>query len=1115
MYQTSLINQNKETYARSDDLILGFSGDVYPSGQIPLSAVFVSNQGYNWRDDVDGPLFDEVDASYPYVYIGDYDRFSEILVTHTGEFAVSDWEYWAGEWVGFQPETDTFGQEGGSMAFEPPIDWQRRMFWAKDCFFVRATLATSGDIQLATSGETSFAQVISERLVKGVMLGAEIDVSGSDDWSFAFYRDIDLISTGRRKVNLANLTLFDPNISLGQSPAYTLELLDHAATPPAYQSLSTIVELPQLSPIPPEDFAIEILDHGEATGLGKARATWFVNKDFNSSRLPERFVLSVSGDFTPNTWTFGFDGNADYQKDVEFATQAFFADGDNVRDITWELYGARGDEASQIVDDTASMKAYCSLKTPETALSNKVRQQNGRYSYRITASCPDYVAGELVSGFQIRGPSINETVPSTDNTAVWDFEDIELTWRSYSVRAYVDYGSERSWSHESHISVATDGEQQDFPAATYQPTRFSAPGLAIYYTGLGLDDWIDEEAARVNPQTVGMAISGDPTGEPSINTMVSGDTGFYVYTTDESWEPLADYLYDLYPGDIADSIPVIIGNTIEDSETGLEVVEYWECIDNGGAGSLRRLSEAFRGHLEGLLGSGDIPELITNDATLRALDAFTVASYEKYGLQGRIFQGPAIVSLRGAISIQGGYLSDAPATSEMRIGPQRIPYGHLTSIGCVKDIAGSVSSVAGYQATPLIETPLYGGELAIELMPLKLWGSIPEASGQISWFEDYEVRDTLEGFSMLEGILRRQYADEVVEEFYDQDYVEFALEFDDEETVIDRNYDGAYVVHSSRLAVKYQDDVRVQLLPPRRTSAALPWYPTINPGRFVTSAGRYAITEFPLQTWSKKYGAPYKDVQYERTTVLDNTTLRVGFRPLYVVGRNIELIIEGKNRSTLIEDWDEENGLVFLSQPIHPNSNTLISYTYKETRFVYKDINLNPHEKWATSLLGKYVGIFIVDNSQTEAPTDVKDLFGVPKSIYHQVFDSIDDLQEYIAPSGYGLGYYYVCPRASGEIDWDNTTQRGGGIDLDVSFEDLVQRNKEAASNWDIGYFDGQPFSRMAAHVVVPSWMKDWLGEERIMAEIKAHAPAGTMILLKYDEGITVNGELEWPAPRT
>jgi hypothetical protein len=186
------------------------------------------------------------------------------------------------------------------------------------------------------------------------------------------------------------------------------------------------------------------------------------------------------------------------------------------------------------------------------------------------------------------------------------------------------------------------------------------------------------------------------------------------------------------------------------------------------------------------------------------------------------------------------------------------------------------------------------------------------------------------------------------------------------------------------------------------------------------------------------------------------------------------------------------------------------------------------------------VAIFIVDRQDPLPSWMTKArLYGEERSIYHQVFDTLADLEEFTARvkdpanswpataivNGSGvivgesakampvlLGYYYINPSEPSEIEINDARVRGGGL-AGKSFEEYLAENRHVAGYNDIGWYDGAPFGQMTVVVDVPEYLKDTMDEKRIVKELKAHAPVGSMLLVNYYPGIEVNGETVWPRP--
>lgn len=839
----------------------------------------------------------------------------------------------------------------------------------------------------------------------------------------------------------------------------------------------------------------------------------------------------------------------------------FVGDPVQTKSVTWSLVAKPNQgTASEAATDATDIQKYFSLPAPRVRLSNVVVDRDV-YSYTVEVDVPDYDdVDRPVNGFVIYPTSSTKYADRTvikTNSRSFSFVDSAFVdvRPSYKITSYVEtVAGSISESSPASLTVTDSDVTVSDPAAganvgLVNPTKLGSPGIAVYFGGLAFKEWVEYEITRITNPTV--VCSATPYDEDPTSTTPTAPTAymwfngsvrtFSIYTG--VWQTVQDYI-DNTPelAEAKNELPMLIKVSSTDSTTGLVTDSFYELQ---GADFIT-LSEAFVDRVYDAAGiTGDPPEVITNSDDLQALDALVSKTYGQYGLTDTLYGGPAIVSIPDVQTIQPiGFAGTTLNSSSFRIGGQSIKYGYGTDIQTVYDMVGAINDVAGYYAVALIESPLCGGELVIELQPLIMTAQLPtdyqtdhpDWPAPSSLYESY-----VSGSGYYEGKIEERWADMVAQG--EPDLVSIEAD-EDADTFVQYHSDGAYLIYASRLAVKYEDNTRIQLMQPRDAGPAEPWYGRINTGRFVVNDRpnyrTYSVTEYPMQDWSPVYGAPYIDVYFEHAVLLDDRTIRVANSPLHVVGRNFDLVVEDKASGSLIEDWDERNGLFFLSQPIKLGSRVLVSYTYSERSYVCKELNLNPHKRFGNQLLGKYVGVFIVDvDNEALSSLPETNIYGRAKSIYLRTFDSLDSLYEFntgarsvrswpaievvsaggtvvgqpenVEQQPLLLGYYYINPTSVDEMTIQDARVDGGGL-RSMSFEEAVSTNRWSAGWWDIGPLDGRMFGSMVAIVRLPQYLLDTLDETRIEREVRSHVPAGMMLLIDYYADITGSaGETVWP----
>ena len=111
--------------------------------------------------------------------------------------------------------------------------------------------------------------------------------------------------------------------------------------------------------------------------------------------------------------------------------------------------------------------------------------------------------------------------------------------------------------------------------------------------------------------------------------------------------------------------------------------------------------------------------------------------------------------------------------------------------------------------------------------------------------------------------------------------------------VYDRVPENGIIIRIKSVSVRQKFNSQIRVVQPYMDSAALPWYPRISVGSFTQKVnGRvfnYSIPEFHEQTWSIRYGKPFKDVRGEKLRSSGRNAFRVSRTPIFWNGENILL----------------------------------------------------------------------------------------------------------------------------------------------------------------------------------------------------------------------------------
>jgi len=340
--------------------------------------------------------------------------------------------------------------------------------------------------------------------------------------------------------------------------------------------------------------------------------------------------------------------------------------------------------------------------------------------------------------------------------------------------------------------------------------------------------------------------------------------------------------------------------------------------------------------------------------------------------------------------------------------------------------------------------------------------------------------------------------------------------------VYDRLSDNGIIVRTRKYSVKHRNLVNFRIVSPYLQTVLFPWYPLISNGQFVQryreNLYHYAIPEFDNQTWSIRYGRPFKDVFDASLVRISNNAYKVSRSPIYWTGENINIYENDVPFSSIIiEDVDVYNGIIYLKENISLSESARIDYTYLEKNFEYKGININAHFSQNPSLLDKFVLIYA-------RPLEGSDYTRNKKTINHIVADSIEAGIQNIESMSIDLpsivigGYSISQVSTSDRIRIFDCRSLGGGlisnegpispiqqyrygyIDVTKSKSSPIESYyKESSSYWDIGNWDGEIYPGAAAITMsFPESLRDKFGKKEVLDRATKFVAAGVYPVIEY-----------------
>jgi hypothetical protein len=285
---------------------------------------------------------------------------------------------------------------------------------------------------------------------------------------------------------------------------------------------------------------------------------------------------------------------------------------------------------------------------------------------------------------------------------------------------------------------------------------------------------------------------------------------------------------------------------------------------------------------------------------------------------------------------------------------------------------------------------------------------------------------------------------------------------------------GTVLRFTNQTHLRYTDLFRIQPLLPATRHAREPWYPRVSRGSFIRRVGtrtlRYEIRDFEYQPFSTAAGAPYKEAVGEEAAILDAARVQVSRSPIRSAS-DVTAIIDNVVDTTLVDQVDLENGILFLTRTVRPNTDLRFSYTYEARAFTYQGVNLNPTLRQSPDLLGKFVGVFIIPYKIFDGVTTET----FERTVYHVVRDTAESIRTLIPTLKLSDGtsaaaqllaiYQVVQTEIPEDIDVIDTRTPGGGLRLGLTPADVLE--DEARFYADVGgHWNGEPFPDAGSLVV-------------------------------------------------
>lgn len=288
------------------------------------------------------------------------------------------------------------------------------------------------------------------------------------------------------------------------------------------------------------------------------------------------------------------------------------------------------------------------------------------------------------------------------------------------------------------------------------------------------------------------------------------------------------------------------------------------------------------------------------------------------------------------------------------------------------------------------------------------------------------------------------------------------------------------------------------------------WYTVITPGTFTVSGNTYRVLEKDTYRFIDNLYR-LEHVYLEQPEIINSTQIKTKNNNLFIkvddtgMPMNVSITINGKlESSTIISDYDQENGFLFLKKPVSVLDQIQVSYVYMIKTIPYKYLQLNPSVAFSSlnttdQMMKNYIVFLLPEhvlNSEKQRSIFHVEYYKYP-SLYtdkQEIEISESALIEYLSGTNpeTGLSNIYdiidttylsnvsetnITPFILGVVSTINTSTpssvssldirvRGGGVPESINIQQLELELPGALHNIDICYLDGRPYPANNVYVV-------------------------------------------------
>ncbi len=315
----------------------------------------------------------------------------------------------------------------------------------------------------------------------------------------------------------------------------------------------------------------------------------------------------------------------------------------------------------------------------------------------------------------------------------------------------------------------------------------------------------------------------------------------------------------------------------------------------------------------------------------------------------------------------------------------------------------------------------------------------------------------------------------------------------------DTTPDGGVVVRFKGLAIQTTERTRIRLLKPHQEVWLGAWWPRINTGTFRTTIKgvryTFSVPEYDNQAWSQRLGKPYMEHNLATAKVLSNRVVSLPRGPVVGEPGLITLYKEGVElNSSVIDDIDEANRLVYLTEDLNLGDRITADYVYHEKSYIYHGINLNPSLQHSPYLVNQFVLFYILPWKSGEG---IKRYSVVNHVIGTGIASCLGQLPESQDDPIVVLGALRTRQiEEASDINVQDARIQGGGVKDGIDAE-LIE--PEAMFYTDIGNIDGRAYPGNSVIISrIPKVILDTFSHHDIMNIAHKHVALGTVNLVDY-----------------